>query len=72
MKLHEVHFSSGTVFIHFLDKPYKEINFKSVLLFEIQIVYYFVNKEKILADFTFPVLFHIALIVCAYFCNKIE
>ena len=31
MKLNEVPFSSGTVIIHFLDKPYQEINFKSPL-----------------------------------------
>ena len=31
MKLNEEHFSSGTVVIHFLDKPYQEINFKSHL-----------------------------------------
>ena len=35
MKLNEVHLSSGTIIIHFLDKPYQEINFKSVLLFKI-------------------------------------
>ena len=29
MKQNEVHFSLGTVIIHFLDKPYQEINFKS-------------------------------------------
>ena len=31
MKLNEGHFSSGTVIIHFLDKTFKEINFKSHL-----------------------------------------
>ena len=31
MKLNEEHLSSGTVFIHFLEKPYQEINFKSHL-----------------------------------------
>ena len=34
MKLNEVYFPSGTV-IHFLDKSYKEINFKSTALFKI-------------------------------------
>ena len=38
MKLNKDHFSSGTVIIHFRDKPYQGINFKShlnnVLLFE--------------------------------------
>ena len=36
IKLNKVHFSVGTVIVHFLDKPYQEINFKchlsSVLL----------------------------------------
>ena len=31
MKLNEGDFSSGTVIIHFLDKPYQEINFKKDL-----------------------------------------
>ena len=31
MKLNEGHLSSGTVIIHFLEKPYQEINFKSHL-----------------------------------------
>ena len=31
MQLNEGHFSSGTVIIHFLDKPYQGINFKSHL-----------------------------------------
>ena len=31
MKLNEGHFSSGTVIIHFWDKHYQEINFKSHL-----------------------------------------
>ena len=31
MKLNEVRFSSRTVIIHYLDKPYQEINFKSHL-----------------------------------------
>ena len=31
MKLNEVHFSLERVTIHFLDKPYQEINFKSHL-----------------------------------------
>ena len=31
MKLNEGHFSLRTVIIHFLDKPYQEINFKSHL-----------------------------------------
>ena len=35
MKLNEVYFPSGTVIIHFLDKSYKEINFKSTALFKI-------------------------------------
>ena len=35
MKLNKADFSLGTVFINFSDKPYKEINFKSVLLFKI-------------------------------------
>ena len=28
IKLNDGHFSSGTVIIHFYDKPYHEINFK--------------------------------------------
>ena len=32
IKKNEVNFSSGTVIIHFLDKPYQEINFKSTTL----------------------------------------
>ena len=40
MKLNEVHFSSGTSRIHFLDKPYQEIDVKSnsnsVLIFKIR------------------------------------
>ena len=31
MKLNELHFFSGTVITHFLNKPYQEINFKSHL-----------------------------------------
>ena len=31
MKLNEEHFSSGTVIIHFLDKPYQEKQLKSHL-----------------------------------------
>ena len=31
MKLNEVHFSLGPVITHFLDKPYQEIKFKSLL-----------------------------------------
>ena len=31
MKLNEVHFSSGAIITHFLDKRYQEINFKSHL-----------------------------------------
>ena len=31
MKLNEVYFSLGTAIIHFLDKPYQEIDFKSHL-----------------------------------------
>ena len=31
MKLNERHFSSRAVIIHFLDKPYQEINFESHL-----------------------------------------
>ena len=31
MKLNEGHFSSRTVIIHILNKPYQEINFKSHL-----------------------------------------
>ena len=31
MKLNEVHFSSGIVITHFLDKLYQEIHFKSHL-----------------------------------------
>ena len=31
MKLNEVHFSSGTVITHFLDKPYQEIDLKNHL-----------------------------------------
>ena len=39
-KLNKGGFSSKTVMIHFWNKPYEEINFKS------HIVYYVVNKEK--------------------------
>ena len=35
LKLNEAHFYSGTVIIRFLDEPYQETNFKSVLLFKI-------------------------------------
>ena len=47
MSLNEGHFSTGTAIIHFLDKPYPDINLKSDLnrLKSDLNMYYFVNKE---------------------------
>ena len=67
IKLNEGHCSLGTVIIHFSDKPYQEINFKSHL-----IVHYFVNMEKYCQICTCPGIFYFSLLVCAYFCNEIE
>ena len=44
-KINKRNFSSGTVIIHFLDKPYQEINFKSYLNSVL-----LCKQEKILSD----------------------
>ena len=72
MTINEVHFHLETVIIHFVDKPYQEINLKSVLLLKIQIVYYAVNKEKYRQICTFPVWFCFTIIVCTHICNEVE
>ena len=52
MKLNKAHFSSETVIVHFLDKPYHKINFKSHLNSAL-----FVNKEKFCQICKCPVWF---------------
>ena len=63
MKLNEGHLYLGTVIIHFWDKPYQEINFKSDLnsvLLSIKIL-----SDLHMSNFTL-------IFVCSYFCNEIE
>ena len=60
-------FSSETVTIHFWDKPYQRINFKShsntVILCKL---------GKILLDLHMSLWFYFILLVCAQFFNAIE
>ena len=67
MKLNEEHFSSRTVVLHFLDKPYQEIDFKSHLNSALLCKY-----GKMLSDLHISrvILFHFTF--CAHFWYKIE
>ena len=65
MKLNEERFSSGTVIIHFLDKLYQEINFKSHLNSVLLCKY-----GKILSDL--HMWFYITFLVCAHVCIEIQ
>ena len=58
MKLNEWHFYSGTVIIHFLDKPYQEINFKTHLNSVLLVCY--CKYGKMLSDLhiSYVILFH--------------
>ena len=59
-KLNEGHLSFRTAIIHFWDKPYQEINFKSHLNSVLICI-------KILSDFHISCF--ILIFVCAYFCK---
>ena len=67
MILNEGHFSSGTAIIHFWDKPYQKMNFKSHLNNVL-----FVNKEKYCQICTCPVWLYFTLPVCAHFSKETD
>ena len=60
MKLNKGRFSFGTIIIHFWDKIYQEINFKSHL------------NRCLMSRNTCLVWFFFNLLVCTHFCNEIE
>ena len=67
MKLNEGHFSSGTIVLHFLDKPYQEKDFESHLNSALLFKY-----GKMLSDLHISrvILFHFTF--CVRFWYKIE
>ena len=67
IKSNNGHFSSGTVNIHYWDKPYQERNFKSHWNTVI-----FVNKGKYCQICTCSVWFNLILFVCAHCYNEIK
>ena len=61
----DTHFSSGSVIIHFWDKPYQELNFKNHSNTTIL-------SGKMMSDVHTPRLIFFILFVYTHFCNEIE
>ena len=68
MNLIDRYFYFQSVIVHFWDKPFQEMNFKS----DSKIVYYFVNTEKYYQICTCSIWLYFTLLACAHFCNEIQ